>query len=77
MSLNKVINLIQLIFITIFVWMLDVIFWGSLLGIIYMLGNWEWSFLFYAKGVATYFVLNAFIMNWTHWFKKVEHEFKT
>ena len=67
-------RLVKIIIITIIVWVLDVIFWGSCIGAIYMLGRWEFTFVIYAKGVATYFVLNAFISNWAYLFNKVDNE---
>ena len=73
--ISKFIELPKLIGITILVWVMDIIFWGSGLGLIYMVGHWEFTFIMYAKGVATYFVLNAFMLNWTYWFKMVETEF--
>ena len=69
-------ELLKLIFITLLIYIFDILIYGSLVGLLYMIAEWSFTLNMYAKGVITYFVINALQASWIIWYKQVEEEMK-
>ena len=73
-------NVMKIIFLTIVLYILDVIIWGSILGFIYVLGHYISNILFgtdysltvsYFKGLVTYWILDSILAKFREIYKMI------